>query len=654
MRHALAVLLTCVVLAPAAAGPKKVPVVLDTDIGSDIDDAFALGLAVGSPEFEILAVTTVGGGNDFDPFVGQRKDRDDHRAWLVCRFLTQVGVKDVPVAAGDDPQPKAPIDWQIQYRRHPAAIYNRTRKPEKESATELMARVLKDREDVTLVAIGPLTNVARFLKDYPKETWRIGRIVLMGGSIAVGYDGKPKPEPEWNIKSDVAAAKAVFASNIPLVVVPLDVTSTLRLEKRNRDSIFNAHTPLSWQVQNLYELWDQETPILFDPVAVAAAMGWREIVFKELRLEVNDAGMTVVKEGKPNARVALGLDAEVFLIHFVERLRSSGQPTLPKPPGNPSKLIDPGRFPARVHTFEDYDTDIEKRWWMCGKLEAKDAPAPGGRACRAVLTQDFDDKQGDAGTMYRAVIFNPVPGPPMGPNTRLRFKYKLTGTDTIRVQLYSLTHGYHRYLSVCGLEQNKWLDGCVDMTQLQRPDGTNRGLGENERIDDIQFYVDPRAELLIDDVVLHDAAKEGETRPFPRRVHFTGWFDTGKQGKEWPGDFAVVDHEKPRAWKAAKSVPGPDGKPWLRIDIRGERALDAKTELAFKYKVAEPTEVTIELYNRGEKKVLAGHTVKLPKAEWAEITVPFGPPAGTTVDEIRVRLPSGELLLDDVLLYTPG
>lgn len=654
MRPLIALFALALLASPALAGPKKVPLILDTDIGSDIDDAFALGLAVTDPALELLAVTTVAGGNDFDPFVGQRKDRDDHRAWLVCRFLTQVGAKDVPVAAGDDPQPRSPIDWQIQYRRHPAAVYNRTRKPEKESATELMARVLAGREDVTILALGPLTNVARFIKDYPKQAWRIGRIVLMGGSIAVGYDGKPEPEPEWNIKSDVAAAKAVFAANIPLVVVPLDVTSTLKLEKRNRQSIFDAQTPLSWQLQNLYELWGRETPILFDPVAVAAAMGWREIAYKPMRLEVDDAGMTVEKPGKPTASVAVGLNPEVFLLHFVERLRSHGRATLPKPPGNPSKLIDPGKFPARVHTFEDYDTDIEKRWWMCGRLETTDTPVPNGRACRAVLTQDFDDKQGDTATTYRAVIFNPVPGPPMGPNTRLRFKYKLTGTDTLRVQLYSLTNGYHRYLSLTGLDQGKWLDGCVDMTQMQRPDGSNRGLGENERIDDVQFYVDPRAELLIDDVVLYDAAREGETRPFPKRVHFTGWFDTGKPGKEWPGDFAIVDHEKPRAWKAAKSVPGPDGKPWLRVDLRGERKLDARTELTFKYRLSEQTEVMIELFNRKAGKVLAGHTVKLPGGAWGEATVPFAPPAGAVVDEIRFRLPAGELLLDDVLLYTPG
>ena len=88
---------------------------------------------------------------------------------------------------------------------------------------------------------------------------------------------------------------------------------------------------------------------------------------------------------------------------------------------------------------------------MSGKAETKNVPPGSSRACRGVLTQDFDDLQGDMKTMYTAVIFNPVPGPPMGKNPRLSFRYWLKGTDTLRVQIYSLTNGYHRYLIADGL-----------------------------------------------------------------------------------------------------------------------------------------------------------------------------------------------------------
>ncbi len=89
---------------------------------------------------------------------------------------------------------------------------------------------------------------------------------------------------------------------------------------------------------------------------------------------------------------------------------------------------------------------------------------------------------------------------------------------------------------------------------MRRPDGTGGPLSADERIDDIQFYIDPRADLLIDDVILYEAAAPDEKRPFPKRIVFTAWFDTGKQGKEWPGEFEIVNHEKPPHVKAAKSV----------------------------------------------------------------------------------------------------
>ena len=181
------------------------------------------------------------------------------------------------------------------------------------------------------------------------------------------------------------------------------------------------------------------------------------------------------------------------------------------------------------------------------------------RACRGVLTNDFDDRQGNAKAMYTAVIFNPVPGPPMGPRTRLGFRCWLKGTDKLRVQIYSLTNGYHRHLTLTDLPQEKWTDLTVDMTKARRPDGTGGPLSEGERIDDIQFYVEPTAELIIDDIFLYDAAVEGEKRPFPKKVFFTGWFDSGKQGQEWPGTFEIALN-KGYFWHAAKAVPDPKAK----------------------------------------------------------------------------------------------
>jgi purine nucleosidase len=627
--------------------PKKIPVILDTDIGSDVDDAFALALIVASPELDLRAVTTCAG------------DAED-RAWLVCRFLTQVGHKPIPVAFGRAPQSDDKPDWQIQYRRHPAAIFNRTMKPAKESAIELLYTQLKENQGkLTIICIGPLTNIAQLLKEHPDAKPWIKRLVVMGGSVRVGYKGKEPPEPEWNIKSDIPAAKAVFGSGVPLTVAPLDATSRVELNKELRERLFSAHTMLTFQVQNLYELWDKETPILFDPVAVALTFDEQFCKMEDMNLAVDDKGMTRVVKGEANARVAVSIKEADFAKWYVERVRTVGKESLPQPPKNVSKLVERGAFPTKVHAFEDYDTDIEKRWWMCGKLETKDVAPDGRRCCRAVLTQDFDDRQGDMKTMYRAVIFNPVPGPPMGKNTRLSFRYKLHGADTLRVQLYSLTNGYHRYVSVGGLVQDKWTEATVDMTQMRRPDGSGGALAEDERIDDIQFYIDPRAELLIDDIALYDEAAREEKRPFPKRFLFTAWFDTGKQGKEWPGDFEIVAHEKPRTWKAAKSVLNADkGEPWIRLSLRGDRRLDTTTELFFRYRLTGAESMRVELVHTGSKLEMKRELKNLKKDDWAETTLSFDSPDKKKelhVNEIRLWLSKGaELWIDDVLLYVPG
>jgi hypothetical protein len=179
--------------------------------------------------------------------------------------------------------------------------------------------------------------------------------------------------------------------------------------------------------------------------------------------------------------------------------------------------------------FEDFETDIERRWWLCGKLETANVPPGSRRACRGVLTNDFDDRMGDPQALYKAVIFNPVACPPMGKHTRLAFRCWLKGTDTVRVQVFSLTRGYHRHLVVADLPQGSWQDITVDLTQARRPDGSGGPLTENERIDDIQFYADAAADLLIDDIVLYDAAPPGEKQPFPKNLYFTGWFDTARR-----------------------------------------------------------------------------------------------------------------------------
>lgn len=644
-RSALAALLLLPLAAPAA-GPQpkaKIPVVIDTDIGDDLDDALALALALSSPELDVRGITTVAG--------------DAHtRALIVCRLLHAVGRKEIPVASGAAARAVPDFNGQMQYGLRPA-FRNR---PTEELAVEFLYKQLKAAPgELTIIALGPLTNVAALLAKYPDCKPWIKRLVVMGGAVKVGYNGKPPAEPEWNIKSDVEAAKAVFASGVPLTVVPLDATAHLSVPEKQRRWILARGTPLTNQLLALYQLWDKTTPVLFDPAAVAVCFDERFFTLEPLRLEVDAKGMTRTAAGKANARVAVASRGDEFVSWYADRVGPKELTPLPKlPRTNLAKTVERGAFPNLVHVVEDYETDIERRWWLSGLLETKDVPPGSKRACRAVLTDDFDDRQGDPKALYKGVIFNPVPGPPMGKNPRLSFRYKVTGTDALRVQIYTLSKGYHRHLTLTGLPQGKWQSAAVDMTAARRPDGSGGPLSEDERIDDVQFYTDPGAELLIDDIVLYDAAGDFERSPFPEKLLFTGWFDTGKQGKEWPGTFEIVAKAKPHTWKAAKSVADPKtGEAVLRVGLRGDRPLPKVAHVRFRYLLDKGSVVTVALVNLKQQTWTEVRCEVKEVGRWAEGSAVFRAAIGElpSPDAIHFRMDhrGAELLIDDVLLYEP-
>ncbi len=340
---------------------------------------------------------------------------------------------------------------------------------------------------------------------------------------------------------------------------------------------------------------------------------------------------------------------------FFERLPAKDVPVQPLG-ANVSAPVERGMFPNKVHAVEDYETGIESRWWMAGRLETENVPPGSRRACRGTLANDFDDKMGDPSRIFTAVIFNPVPGPPMGKKPRLSFRYWLKGSSDLRVQIYSLSNGYHRHLTLKDLPQKSWRSCAVDMTAARRPDGSGGPLSEDERIDDIQFYADPAAELIIDDIVLYDAASPEETEPFPKRVIFAGGFDTGRKGREWPGDFEIVGHEKPQTWKAARSVPHPvDGTPWIRLDLRGERPLGVDPRLRFQYRVAgDPGSLKVVLVGRAKMEQEVVEFTRFNKAPWSMLGVIFDERLDRA-DEVRLHVPAGsELRVDDVILYEKG
>ena len=300
--HILLVGLTLVASVSTAA--PKTPVILDTDIGTDIDDAFALALIINSPELELVGVTTVAGDTQA-------------RARLAAKMLWEAGGawRKVPVYAGKPgtPQPIDQTRWADGFSS-PALHMN--------GAVEFMqAETNRHPGEVTIIAIGELTNVAALLDSDRSMAKKLKQIALMGGSIARGYGPDSKPEAEWNIKSNPEAAQYVFSSGVPLLVAPLDVTAMLQLDAAGRRRVFTHLTPLTNALTILYHLWGNETPTLFDPMAVAMLIEPSICETQQLAVQVAMPGFTRVVEGKPaNATVGMHTDPAKFFEFYLKRV----------------------------------------------------------------------------------------------------------------------------------------------------------------------------------------------------------------------------------------------------------------------------------------------------------------------------------------------
>jgi len=295
--------------APTNAGPQLA--IIDTDIGDDIDDAFALALALRSPELRILGITTAYGDTEL-------------RARLLDRYLSAIGRADIPVAAGVA-TPQNNVFTQAAYAH---------RAPERkhlDAVAFLLDQIRAHPGQITLIAIGPLFNIQAAIARDPVTFRQLKRVVIMGGSIYRGYgddkNGSPRPpEPEWNIKCDPAGAQALLSAGIPVFVMPLDSTQ-IPLQTPAQGAIFSHGSPLTDQLTLLYHQWtgatESRTPTLFDPVAVTYAIRPELCPAKPMRLEVDDKGFTRPVQGAPNAQVCLKSDQSGFMTLLLDRITSA-------------------------------------------------------------------------------------------------------------------------------------------------------------------------------------------------------------------------------------------------------------------------------------------------------------------------------------------
>jgi purine nucleosidase len=292
------------------APPEKV--IIDTDIGDDIDDAFAVALALRSPELQILGITTTFGDTET-------------RAKLLDRFLVEAGHPEIPVAAG---APTAPKSNFTQRRYAENNRYAKASHPD--AVTFLLDQIRRSPGQITLVAIGPLMNVGAAIEKDPETFRKLKRVIVMGGSIKRGYGdvgfGTPTPpQPEWNILNDIPSAQKLFAAGVPLFVMPLDSTQ-LKLDEVKRAFLFSQGTPITDALTLLYHQWGQETPTLFDPMTIAFLVNPSLCPVQPMHIRVDAQGFTRPDPGlpnasnPPNAQVCLDSNPDAFFRFYLGRV----------------------------------------------------------------------------------------------------------------------------------------------------------------------------------------------------------------------------------------------------------------------------------------------------------------------------------------------
>jgi inosine-uridine nucleoside N-ribohydrolase len=299
-----------------------IPIVLDCDPGHD--DAIALLLALASPEVDLRGVTTVAGNQTLEKTTAN-----------AIRVLELAGREDVEVAAGAG-RPLVREPFVAAYVHGETGLDGSDLPPARgEPVAQHAVDFLAGRVGgITLVATGPLTNVALLLARYPDV--RPERIVLMGGAIA---EGNVTPAAEFNVWADPEAAKRVFASGLDVTMVGLDVTHQALVRAEHKERL-RAAGRVGRTVAELLDFYDRfhrevygfDGSPIHDAVALAYAFRPDLLETRELNVEVDCEselcrGRTVVdvwrrSDRDANAKVAVGIDAPAFVELLVERVAS--------------------------------------------------------------------------------------------------------------------------------------------------------------------------------------------------------------------------------------------------------------------------------------------------------------------------------------------
>ena len=338
MRQLFAALICTCVFASASA-QDRIPIIFDTDfVMPPWDDSMALMLALQSPEFEILGVTTVAGNESVE------------RATVdVLRMLEIANQPDIPVYVGADmPLVHEKSDFAVEsygrwYSDEPPEAPPggfASKRAEEESAVSFIVRTVMARPgEVTLVAIGPLTNIAQAIRAEPEFAENVAKLVIMGGAIAALPDGAGNitPNAEFNFWVDPEAAYVTLRSGIPIELSPLNVSRKSALDRGWYEKMVAVDTPLTELLKDTlgrrFETDPDRIWYMYDQIAVASIIDPSLVTSTPMYVDVNiDHGISYGvsvggekpwpgAEGAQRMNVQHDLDWPRFIAMFVERIQ---------------------------------------------------------------------------------------------------------------------------------------------------------------------------------------------------------------------------------------------------------------------------------------------------------------------------------------------
>lgn len=295
--------------------PGRLSLIVDTDAGTD--DLIAIAFLLARPDVEIQAINTVNGVAHAD--AGARN---------VLRLLRAANRRVEVYVGADQPlegRDAFPAEWRQQADEMTALPSQTSRRPPRSDAVSaLLARLRNSQTPVSVLALGPLTNIATALQREPRTMAKIAQLVIMGGAIDVAGNAPENaatPVAEWNMYVDPTAASLVFKAGLPITLVPLDATNQVPIDRAFVMS-FIAHDrpPLGRIVADLLQaqraMIDAHAYYAWDPLAAVAALEPDVLKTREQAIQIvrtgDERGSTHVTDGDANALVAYGASPAVF------------------------------------------------------------------------------------------------------------------------------------------------------------------------------------------------------------------------------------------------------------------------------------------------------------------------------------------------------